>query len=66
MSTSEPANKKYKKVCGNFHNLTILNRSAMPGEVQLTFTYVSVGNMYLGEYVTSSALAGSMKSHSVV
>ena len=66
MRTSDPALKKYKKVCNNFPNIAILTKSAMPGEVQLMFVHASVGNKYLGGYVSAFALTGSLDSPSVV
>ena len=60
MCTSEPDTEKYKKVCEDFPNLAILNKSATPGEVQMTFAHASVGNKYLGEYVAAFSLAGSI------
>ena len=66
MRASEPAAKKYKKVCDNFPNLTILTKRSIPGEVQLTFTRETVGNKPLGESVVVFALAGNLDSSSVV
>ena len=45
---SEPAAKKYKKVCDDFPNLTILTKSTTPGKFQLMFVHSTVGNKYLG------------------
>ena len=45
---SEPAAKKFKKVCEDFPNLTILTKSATPGAVQLTFAHRIIGNKSLG------------------
>ena len=66
MRKSELAFEKYKKVCDNLPNLVILSKSAMPGEVQLTFTYTSVGNKSLSEFIATFALTGSLNSPSVV
>ena len=49
MRTIKPAFEKYKIFATNFPNLAILTKSAMPGEVQLTFAHVSVGNNPSGD-----------------
>ena len=41
MCTSEPVFDKYKKVCYDFTNLTILNKSVTPGKLQLAFVHAS-------------------------
>ena len=66
MRTSKSAAKKYKKVCDEFPNFAILTKSAMPGEVQLTFAHMTVGNKSLEESVVAFALAGDIDSPSVV
>ena len=48
MRTSEPAAKKYKKVCEYFPNLVIITKSATPGKFQLMFFHVVVRNKSLG------------------
>ena len=62
MRASEPAAEKYKRVCEDFPNLAILNKSATPGNIQLTFGHVAVGNKSLGESVAAFALAGDLSS----
>ena len=44
MCAIEPAAEKYKKVCDDFPDLSILTESATLGESQLTFVHASVGN----------------------
>ena len=66
MRASEPAAKKYKKVCKDFPNIAILAKSATPGEVQLMFTHTTVGNKSLGESVVLFYLAGNIDSPSMV
>ena len=66
MRTIKPAFEKYKNFATNFPNLAILTKSAMPGEVQLTFAHVSVGNKSLTGSVVAFTLAGSLNSPSVV
>ena len=66
MRASEPAAKKYKKVCVDFPNLAIITKSATTGEVQPTFAHATVGNKSLGESVVAFALAGNLDSTSVV
>ena len=52
--SSEPAAKKYKRVCDDFPNLEILNKSSTPGEIKLTSGHKAVGNKSLVESVVSS------------
>ena len=66
MPTSKPANQKFKCVCEDFHNLYIINKIAIPGEVQLTFANASVENKSLGESVTEFELAVSLDSLTVI
>ena len=66
MRASEPATEKYKNVCEDFPNLGILTKSSTPGEVQLTFGHLTVGNKYLRESIQSFALAGDLGSTSVI
>ena len=66
MRTSEPAAKKYKRVCKDFPNLAILTKSATPGDIKLTFVHAAVGKNSLGESVVDFALAGDLSSPSVV
>ena len=66
MCMSYLAFDKYKKVCDNLPNPSILSNSATPGEVQLTFVHAYVGNTSLMEYVVAFALEGSLNSPSVV
>ena len=60
MRMREPAVKKFKRVCKDFPNLSILTKSSTPGETQLTFGHSAVGNKSLGESVMAFALAGDL------
>ena len=53
MRASEPAKKKYKKVCEDFPNLAILTKSATTSKVQFNFGHATVRNKYLEESVVS-------------
>ena len=66
MSTSEPATEKYKRVCEDFPNLTILTKSAMLGNIQLMFGHVAVGNKSLGESVVAFVLESDLSSPYVI
>ena len=66
MCTSKPDRDKFKHVWDNFPNLAILNKSATPGDHQLTFVHVYVGNKSLGESVTAFSLAGLIEAPKVV
>ena len=66
MRASEPARDKYKNVYKDFPNLGILTKSSTPGEIQLTFGHAAVGKKSLGESVEDFALAGDLRSPSVI
>ena len=46
--------------------MVILTKSSTPGEVQLTFGDVTVGNKSLGESVQAFALVGGLGSPSII
>ena len=48
MRANDPAVEIYKRVCEDLPNLLILTKSATTGEIQLTFSYVPIGNKSLG------------------
>ena len=66
MRTSQPARKKFKRVSKDLPNLVILTRIATPREVQLKFMHMSVGNKYLGESISTFALAGYIEALKVI
>ena len=66
MRASEPAADKSKRVCEYFSNIAILTKSATLGNTQLTFGHTAVGNKSLGESVVAFALAGDLRSPSVI
>ena len=66
MRASKLAAEKFKRVCEDFPNLTILTKSATPGDIQLTFGHVAVGNKSLGESSVAFSLAGNLRSPSVI
>ena len=66
MHSDKPARTKFKGVCVNFPNIALLAKSAMPGNIQVTFGHVSVGNKPLGQTVTIFFLVGYLKSLTVV
>ena len=63
---SKPAAEKYKMVCKDFPNITILTKSATPGKVHLRFIHTAVGNKSLLESVVDFTLAGDLRSLSVI
>ena len=60
MRASKPAVEKYKRVCKDFPNISILTKSATPGEIQLTFGHAAVGNKSLGGYIVNFDLLGDI------
>ena len=58
--SNKPSIVKFKHVCTDFPNITILTKSSTLGEVQVTFYHVTIG-----ETVTSFTLAGYPKSLTV-
>ena len=66
MPASEPAADKFKNICEDFTNLAILTKSSTPGDIQLTFGHVAVGNKLLGESVEDFAVKGNLSSPLVI
>ena len=66
MRTSNPDSEKFKHVCKDSPNLTILTKSATSGELQLVFTHVSIGNKSHGKYITAFALTGLLEAPTVI
>ena len=66
MCASKPAADKYKRVCEDFPYIAILTKSATPGEIQLTFGYMAVGNKSLGESVVVFDFTGDLSSPYVI
>ena len=66
MRTSDPACDKSKHVCEDIPNMYILTKSVTPGNVQLTFVHMSIGNKPLGESVTIFTLEGYLEAPAVV
>ena len=66
MRASEPASKRYKRVYKDFPNIVIFTKSAMPGEIQVMFGHMAIGNNSLGESVVAFALVGDRSSTSVI
>ena len=66
MRASDLDAENYKRVCGDFPNLAILTKSAMPVEVQLTFGHATVENKSLGGSIVDFALAVDLILPSVV
>ena len=48
MHSEEPASTKFKRVCMDLTNLTIITKNATPGGVHVTFGHAYVGNKYPG------------------
>ena len=63
---NELAVDKYKNICEDFPNPGILTKISTPGEIQLTFSHMAIGNKFLGEFVVAFALAGDLGSPSVI
>ena len=63
---SKPANEKYKKVCNNFPNRTILTKSVTSGKVQLMSAHTDIGNKFLEKSVAAFDLAGTIESPSFI
>ena len=66
MRTRDLATEKYKRVCEDFPNLAILTKSAILGNIKLTFGHAAVGNKSLGESIVDFALACDLSSYSVI
>ena len=66
MCSNKQAIANFKRLCADFPNLALLNKSATSREVQVTYVHVPVGNKYHRETVTTFALGGSLKALTVV
>ena len=64
--SDDSTGSKCKRVYTNSPNLELLTKIAIPGEIQLTDVYVSVGNNSLGETVNDFALIRSFNASTVV
>ena len=53
MCESNPAEKKYKRVCEDFPKVAILTKSATSGKIQLMFCHTAVGNKSLWKFVVA-------------
>ena len=60
MLSDEPSGAKFKRVCADFPNIVLLTKSATPGNIQVTFVHVFVGNKSFRETFTAFTLAGSL------
>ena len=65
MRAIKPAAEKYKKVCKDFPNFSILTNSVTPGELQLTFVHMTVGNKSVGGSIVAFGIEGYLSSPSV-
>ena len=66
MCLNEPAVTNFKRVYKDLPNITLLTKSVITGDIQVTFVHASAGNNYLGETVTAFYLMGSLESLTVV
>ena len=66
MRASKTAAEKFKNICEDFPNLTILTTSSTPGEIQLTFGHAAIWNKSLVESVVAFTIAGDLSSPSVI
>ena len=66
MRSDGPAGSKFKRVCTDLPNLEVLPKSATPGDIQITYARVCVGNKSLGKTVTAFAQAVSLEVPTVV
>ena len=66
MILDNPYVTKFKRLCADFSHLTIITKSATPGEIQVTYGHASIGSKSLRETVTAFALTGHLESLTVV
>ena len=66
MHLEKPSSAKFKRICAYSPNITILKKSATPGNIKLTFYHAAAGNRYLRETITNFDLSGSPKTPAVV
>ena len=61
-----PDGSKFKGVCTYFPNLAVLTKSKTPGDIQVTYVHVPVGNKSLGEMVPAFSLEVSLEAPTVI
>ena len=66
MCASNPGAEKYKRVCEDFPNVSILTYSATSIVIQLTFGHAAGGNKSLWESVVALLLVGDLSSSSTI
>ena len=66
MRSEETSGRKFKPVCTDFPNMTVLAKSATYGDIQVKYVHAFVGNKYLGKTITAFALVGSLEAPTVV
>ena len=66
MRSDNPAGSKLKRVCTDLPNMVALNMIATPGDIQVTYVHVPVGNKSLGEMVTAFSLEVSLEAPTVI
>ena len=62
MHSDESSGVKFKRVCLDFPNPTIITNSTTLGKIQVNFGHAPIGNNSLGENVTVFYIAGSLES----
>ena len=62
MCSDELVGAKFKRVCVYFLILALLTKSAIPGNIQVTYGHMSVGKNALEETINNFALTGSLES----
>ena len=65
MHSDRLAVSKFKRVCADFPNLALLAKSAKSEEFQVIYAHTSNGNKFLGETVTTYAMAGLLEAPTV-
>ena len=66
MRSEKPAGSKFKRICKDFPNMSVITKSATHGKNKLMYLHASVGKNFLAEKVTAFALEGSLEAPTMV
>ena len=66
MRSDNSAGSKFNRVCTDFPNISVLPKSATPGDIQVMYAHESVGNKFLGKTVTDFTLSESIEVPTVI
>ena len=66
MCSNKPSGFSFKGLCIDFPNIALLTTSVTPGEVQVAYAHVSIGNKIFRKTVTAFSFAGLLETLTMV